>query len=170
MNKPIGSILDSVSPLVSTTPIPNSEGGSRVYESKYFWNVSYPEGSTLDTSLEETELERVTISQEDLGSTTFSGYSVDFSVESKTTTLSTFADKDSLKTGNGTRQSFAVATLAQKTGYRVEIVGKQEFISYYLPLRDESKVLVITTTVGGTNATGNQKKVNLILESLELLD
>lgn len=170
ISKPVSSTLESVSPLLSTTPVPNSERGSKVYESKYFWNVSYPEESTLDTSLEETELERVTIFQDDPGSATFSGYSVDFSVESKTTTLSTFADKDSLKSGNGSRQYFAVATLAQKTGYKVKIVGKQEFISYYLPLRDESKVLIVTTTVGGPNTVDNQKKVDSILDLLELLD
>lgn len=170
-DKSVSPTLESVSPLADTTPIPNFESDDKVYQSKYSWKVSYPSESTLDTSLEKSELERVTISQSaDLSAPTLSGYSVDFSVESKTTTLSTFADKDSLKTGNGTREYFAVATLAQKTGYKVKIVGQQEFISYYLPLRDESKVLVVTTTVAGPNTFENQKKVDHILETLELLD
>ena len=171
INKPVTATLESVSPLVSTSPVPNSENSSKIYESKYFWKVSYPQGSTLDTSVEETELERVTISETgDPTATTFSGYSVDFSVENKTTTLSTFADKDSLKTEDGSREFFVVTTLAQKTGYKVQISGNQEFISYYLPLRDESKVLVVTTAAFGPNSVENQKKVDLILDSVELLD
>lgn len=169
-SKNLTQTLEAVSSLVSSNPT-QSSNQEKIYESKYFWKVSYPSESTLDTSLERTELERVTIFEsDDPLSKDFSGYAVDFSVESKNTTLSTFADKDSLKNPIGTRQYFSVATLAQKTGYKVKIVGAQEYSSYYLPLRDETKVLVVTTSLAGPSESQNQKKVDYILDSLELLD
>ena len=165
---------ETISPLGTGNATPTQTPTLKEYSSKFNWKVSYPPESRLDTSIEpgSSSLERVTISLLDSQQPQegFSGFSVDLSVEPKTTSLSTFADRDSLQNTNGARQYFSVTTLGKKTGYKVLIKGAEEYVNYYLPLKDDSKVLVVTTATSGPNTEGHEKTVSQILETLVLLD
>jgi hypothetical protein len=164
---------ETISPLASITPTIVSQS-PKEHVSKYNWKVSYPQDAQVDTSIDpsSTSLERVTLSAADPDQPAegFYGYSVDFSVENKAVSLSNFADRDSLSQSSGARQYFTVTTLGNKSGYKTLIRGQQEYINYYLPLKDETKVLVVTTTIDGVRKDDHEKTVNQILETLELLD
>lgn len=162
----------------SLTPSGNLEStaSGKLYQSKYNWKVIYPTEATIDTSVEKdsASLERLTISQLDSiqpeKNNGFYGYSVDFSVESKTGSLSNFADRDSLQNTTGKREFFAVTALGGKTGYKVLIKDTQEYTTYYLPLKETDKALIITTSNNGSSKEKWDEIVLHILESIELLD
>jgi hypothetical protein len=163
----------TVDPLVEGISLPEQKP-TETYTSENGFSFRYSLPAKLDTSkdADPLSLERVTVAflEEDQPETGFYGYSVDFSVETKSGSLSTFADQDSLKATDGERQFFTVTNLAGKTAYKVQIDAETAYISYYLPLPDQKQVLVITTALSGPGAQGYEKAVAEILGSVELLD
>lgn len=164
---------EKVSPLVSSTPTQEATV-TQTFSSENGWKITYPNYLMVDTSAAGESLERLTLSylesQQPQDERLFNGYSVDFSVERKSVSLSTYADRDSLRVSDGKRTAFTVATLGNKSGYKATIDSVQDYTNYYLPLKDEEKVLIVTTSTGGDNQAEYAETVLSLLEKLELLD
>lgn len=168
-----------ISPLVSPTPVISSSPTpvvNKTFTSPYFWKVIYPQDAKVATKIatDSASVARFSLSfldtKQPADKNSFYGYLVEFRVDNLKGTLATFADKDSLQQTIGDRVSFAQVTLSGKKGYRAALKTAQDYFEYYLPLKDTTKVLTVTTSVNGPTAETYQPIVTQIVNSIELLD
>lgn len=162
---------ETISPLVPTQENTLDQPALKTYQSNFGWQVTYPTAASITTQ-PGSSLEKVTITslEGEEGAENGANYSVIIRVENKSGSLSTFADRDSLKTGGGKREFFALTNIAGQNGYKTLIKAAQDYTTYYLPLKEESKVLVITTATTGTEGESGANTISEIINSLELLD